>query len=241
MKLRTNNKWKKFYEISYREEVSHVINDEETVISISPLEGNITISLNTNFSAFGDELKIHLVSSNPEEDRKVSFGSGIKCEDISIKESVFIKFENDGKEFIPVSGSSSDLKIGAIVNNSEIGCPVYTDRNNLLKQDAEYFYYNDKKKFLSIGHNDPRANLDIVGLKRQIKISTNAPKDEECSIEFSSYGQEPEWVLGAFGKNLEDFCLKNLKTGRVWKLNPEENKENNETTNKPNTKNKGKK
>jgi hypothetical protein len=116
------------------------------------------------------------------------------------------------------------LKVGDIINESTIGALLYSDKSNLLKQDSDYLYYNDKKKYLSIGHDNPTSNLDIAGPRKQIRIQSNAPKDQETSIEFGIYGQEARWILGASGPDLDTFYLKDLKTGKTWRLNSEKTK-----------------
>jgi hypothetical protein len=221
MKIRTLNKYRRISELPYKETINYVVNEEEAIITVDPLTDNLNITINTNFSFFGDVVKFHLQSSNPLENRRVRFMEGILSPDISIGKSCFIEFQFDGNNYLPIGGggAASDLRIGSIINDSTIGALMYTDKSNLIKQDPNYLYYNDKKKFLGVGHDNPATNIDIVGPRKQIKISSNSPKQSEATIEFGVYGSESRWIIGGFGDNLEDFCLKDLKTGDIYKLN----------------------
>ena len=219
MKIRSQNKFRKIEEIKAGSEIYYLVNHEESILSITPLEDDISIKINTDFAFFGDTLKINLVSLFPQENKRVKFIGGVSSPDISIGKSVFLEFQFDGKYFLPIGGASSDLRIGSIINEGRIGALMYTDKSNLLKQDVDYLYFNDKKKFLYIGHDNPTSNIDVVGNRKQIKISSSSPKTPESSIEFGIYGQESRWILGGFGEDLNDFCLKDNKTGDIFKLN----------------------
>ena len=133
-----------------------------------------------------------------------------------------MEFLFDGDNFLPLGGGNSSIKIGSPLDGGETGCLLYTDKSNLLKQDPMNLYFNDKRKYLSIGHDDPTTNLDVVGPKNQIKISSNSPRECNSSIEFGRYGEDSSFIIGQFG---EDFCLKDLKTGEIYQLNKKE-KEN---------------
>lgn len=221
MKIRSANKGRKIIELPFSPIINYVNNDEETLISVSPLEEDTMISLDCRFSFFGDIVRFRVVSSN-DDYRRIKFGKGIVAQDVSISRSVFLEFQFDGENFLPLGGGSNGLKIGDVIKDSQIGALIYTDRSNLMKQDSTNLYWNEKKKFLSIGHDSPTNTLDIAGIRRQVKISSLSPRDEESSIEFGIYGESSRWILGAFGQDLNDFCLKDLKTGRIWKLNTEE-------------------
>ena len=199
-----------YTKIDYSERIKYLPNYDYNLVDLE-LNGDCTFILNTNFSKFGDILRMNLSTSN---ENTIIFGEGIQSNPMKISKSSFIDFIFDGINFIPTV-TSSGISMGDIVNKSTNGGILYTN-NEEMSQDSGHFFYNQEKKYLGIGNNRPTAHLTICGSSNsgQMHICNNAP-DNESSIGFSKFGEGIEWVLGMFN---DTFGVKNLKSGKFYNL-----------------------